>query len=529
MNGSGHFTGTSHLARLILRRDRLRLPVWIVGIIAMTGASASAVQEFYVTPTQIASYATMVESSASARLFGGVPYDLDTIGGITAYEVTAVGAIALALMMIFHVVRHTRGEEESGTSELVRSGIVGRHAATLATLVVAALASLTVGLLDAVMLAAIDMPVGGAVAHGAALATMGLLFTAVAAIAAQVVASARGALALAGTVLGVMFVGRGWAAAERSDLVWLSPMAWQEGVRPFGDTRWWLLAALVVLAVLLLLVAGAVTARRDFGAGLIHPRGGHERASRFVSTPVGLAVRTQRGLLIGWGAGLLVLGLVYGTFSQDIGTFAEANPEILEVMGADEGDLVRSYYSFILAFTCILATAYTLVSVLRLRHDERAGIAEPVLSAGVSRVRWALSGVVVALLGTVVVMGLIGLGTAGMHVLTTGDGELFWPILGGALSYIPAAVLLIGLAVLLHGLAPRLAPLVWVVFAFAMLQSYLGEILDLPDWVAGISPFWHLPLLPAESFEPGPALVLTALGVVGVGIGLLGLRHRDLG
>lgn len=526
---SSHFAGTRHLVRLALRRDRIRIPVWVIGIIAATGVSASAVKELYTTPEQIGSYASLVESSASTRLLAGVPYDLDTTGGIIAYEINAVGAIGIALMMIFLVVRHTRAEEESGTSELLRSGIAGRHAATLATLLLALGCSLLVGALDAAMLTSIGMPVTDSVAHGAALAGIGVLFTGVAAIAAQVVASARGALALAGGVLGVMFVGRGWAAAERSDLVWLSPIAWQEGLRPFGETRWWLLLPLAALAAALLLVAGVLTAHRDFGAGLLHPRRGHPDASTLVSTPVGLGLRTQRGLLIGWGAGIMLLGMLYGTFSQDIATFAESNPEILQVMGADEDDLVRSYYAFILAFTSILASAFTLSSVLRARHDERAGIAEPVLATGVSRVRWALAGITVAFLGSVLVLLLLGFGTAGVHVATTGDGALFWPIVGGAVSYLPAMVLLIGLAVLLHGALPRLTALVWVVFAFALLQTYLGEILDLPDWVAGLSPFWHLPLVPAESFEPWPSVVLSLLGVLGVVVGLGALRRRDVG
>ncbi|MFX0537692.1 ABC transporter permease [Ornithinimicrobium sp. Y1847] len=522
------FTGTGHLIRLILRRDRIRLPLWIFGITATVGFSAGAVQDFYKTPEQIASYAQTIESSASARLFGGVPYDLDNLGGITAYEVTAVATIALALMVIFFVIRHTRGEEEAGTSELVRSAVIGRHAATLATLVVALGCVAIVGALDAAVLTAVGLPAADSVAHGVALAASGLVFTGVAALSAQVVSSARGALALAGTVLGVFFVGRGWAAGERSDLVWLSPMAWQEGVRPFGETRWWLLIPLLALAALLLLIAGTLTARRDFGAGLVHPRKGRARAVRFTTTPVGLALRTQRGLVIGWAAGLFVLGAVYGSFSQDISTMVEANPEILDVLGGETSDLVRSYYAFVISFTAIMATAFTITSALRLRHDERAGLAESILATGVSRTRWALAAITVAIVASALMMLLIGLGSALTHLATTGDGELFWPIVGAALSYVPAAVLLVGLVVLLHGWAPRFAPVVWVVFAFALLQSYLGEILNLPDWVSAISPFWHLPLVPSEPFAVAPGAVLAGAGLVGIGLGLVGLRRRDV-
>jgi ABC-2 type transport system permease protein len=35
---TGAFTGTRHLVRLILRRDRVRLPIWIIALTAVTGS-----------------------------------------------------------------------------------------------------------------------------------------------------------------------------------------------------------------------------------------------------------------------------------------------------------------------------------------------------------------------------------------------------------------------------------------------------------------------------------------------------------
>ena len=42
--------------------------------------------------------------------------------------------LALAIT-ILHVVRHTRAEEESGRSELLRAAIVGRHGSAMAALI----------------------------------------------------------------------------------------------------------------------------------------------------------------------------------------------------------------------------------------------------------------------------------------------------------------------------------------------------------------------------------------------------------
>ena len=64
--------------------------------------------------------------------------------------------------------------------------------------------------------------------------------------------------------------------------------------------------------------------------------------------------------------------------------------------------------------------------------------------------------------------------------------------------------------------------------AFVFLQILLGETLKLPDWVDAISPFWHLPGLPVETFEPVPALSEHVLAAALVLLGVRGFRRRDL-
>ena len=125
-------TGTPHLVRLILRRDRIRLPVWILGITALTAASVNAISSLYDTPEKIAGYAETVTSSAATKLMNGRPAAVDTVEGIAVYESSTAAVLAVSLMSVFLVVRHTRAEEETGRAELLRSTVLGRHAATAA-------------------------------------------------------------------------------------------------------------------------------------------------------------------------------------------------------------------------------------------------------------------------------------------------------------------------------------------------------------------------------------------------------------
>jgi ABC-2 type transport system permease protein len=56
--------------------------------------------------------------------------------------------------------------------------------------------------------------------------------------------------------------------------------------------------------------------------------------------------------------------------------------------------------------------------------------------------------------------------------------------------------------------------------------GFFRELLDLPQWLADLSPFERTPLVPAVGFDAGPVVVLAVLAVAlgALGIGLFGRR-----
>ncbi|MCI2237011.1 hypothetical protein MO973_41100 [Paenibacillus sp. TRM 82003] len=293
-SSSTALTGTRRLLRFGLRRDRVRIPAWalsIGGLIAYFGAAIPAV---YPDAAAMQTRAEIVRDPSGAFMTGpGYGLDDYTPGVMIANEVLGMIAVAVALMSILLVVRHTRAEEEAGRVDLVRAGAVGRRAPLTAALVLLLVANLAIAavLLAAVLLAALlvndlALPDSAAIAAGAAV--VGLVLGSLAAVTAQLSEHARTASGTAGGLLGLAYVLRGVGDAAQpggSTLSWMSPIGWAQQTRAFVDLRWWPLLVGVGVAALLLTASFGLVGHRDVGAGLLPARRGRPAASRDCSAP----------------------------------------------------------------------------------------------------------------------------------------------------------------------------------------------------------------------------------------------------
>src|SRR3546814_800532 len=167
----------------------------------------------------------------------GPPVALDTLGGRTAFEISAFGMVLAALMNLFLVTRHLRGDEEAGRAELLRSTVVGRHASITAVLATALLADAVLGGLLFAVLIGTGLPAGGSAALAAGIAGVGLLFAGMAAVSSQVTEGTRAASGIAGVALAVSFVLRAIGDVGDGRLSWLSPLGWGQALRPYGGEQ----------------------------------------------------------------------------------------------------------------------------------------------------------------------------------------------------------------------------------------------------------------------------------------------------
>lgn len=187
--GSG-FTGTLGLLRLYLRRDRVSLPLWVLLLsVPLATVYIASVETVYPDRSARAAAAAAIMASPAQRALYGPVYN-DSLGAVGIWKAGMFHTL-IAVAVILTVIRHTRADEESGRAELIDSTVVGRYANLTGALLLSFGASIATGAIGALGLLATDVTPAGSVAFGVALAASGMVFTAVAAVAAQLSPSAR--------------------------------------------------------------------------------------------------------------------------------------------------------------------------------------------------------------------------------------------------------------------------------------------------------------------------------------------------
>lgn len=528
------YAGSRRLLRLALREDRLRIALWTLGLTATALFTVPSVESAYGGAEGMQARAE-VAANPAAVLINGPTFSTTepSLGSAIASELGMSVFLATGVMSILLVTRHTRAEEDSGRSDLVRAHPVGRSAPTVAALGSMAAANLAVasGLflgLQGHGLAQLDT-----VAFALAVLASGLVWGALATVTAHVASHARTANGLALGLLGASFVLRGLGDArdpvDGTALSWVSPLAWLQQMRPFLELRWWPLALTLALAALLFGLASALGARRDLGAGLVPARRGREHAGRWLSSPVGLAWHELRGDVVGWAAGLAAFAVLFGAMTSTMVDALADVPMMEDWLALDPDAVTNTLLASLLIYLTLGSAVFAVVAAVHLRHEEVAGTAAVAVVRGPGRMRWLGSWLLVVVASTALVQVVAAAGLGVGLAVDTGDRSAPADLALDSLAHLPGLLVFVGLVVALLGLAPRLVRLAWALVAWALLASMLGGLLRLPPWAMNLSPVEAGPRVPYEEVTAGPVLLLLGLALALTAAGVVGFRRRDLG
>ncbi|MBX3079702.1 MAG: ABC transporter permease [Cryobacterium sp.] len=525
-------TGFGIMVRFILRRNWLRMLIWLVVLAGMVVLVIDSQRELFPTQADRDAYALVANTPAIAALTG-LPYAAGTLGGILNIKLWMTMAIALSFAVIFLVTRNGRAEEEAGRTELLRAGVLGNHAYSLANWTVFSGFAILVGLASAGAAISQELPVDGALTMGASFAATALVFLGVSAVAGQLTRTSGGANGLASTVLGISYLVRAVADVQgegenASWLTWLSPIGWAQQSRSYADNNWWPLLLCVGAAVILLVVALALERGRDLGAGLIPERVGPRSATAALRTQTGLTIRLQRGSIIGWSVGIVVFAMFFGGVATAMADLLSGDSPIAQAFLGGSKNILDGLLGFFLMANALLVAAFVLQSADSIRAAESKGRTEMQWSSAISRIRWAAARMVVPAVWSLVLLAVSGAAIGATFGAAVGQPDQAWRFLGASVAYWPSALLVIGVVVLCAAMIPRAAAAVtWALYAVAVVLSMFGDLFGLPDWVINNTPFTAIPRLGMD-FTVLPLVVVTALAVITGGIGLWVLRNRDM-
>lgn len=522
-------TGTGRLLRLAWRRDRIMIAITVGGVFVLVWSSIIALKGVYPERAQVIAMNEAANASSAVVSMYGKVHDVTSIGGIGTAKLLMILLIALALLVIAIIRRHTRAEEESGRFELLGATVMGRRAPLAAAVLLATVTSLVTGIVTAVGIIAGGFPAGGAWMLGAAVASVGLAWTGITAVAVQVSASNRTCGAFAFGALALAFVLR--MIGDLTDgtpagaLSWLSPIGWAQQTRPFEGERWWVLVLPVLFFVAALVLADRLRASRDQAGGLLVQRRGPARGR--LGTVGQLAWRLQSGSVLGWAVSFVLIGIMLGTIIGTLGGLVTSGAtDMLRSMGG-AGTMDDLYISTFGAFMALAAAAFGVASTLRMRAEETAAHLEPILATRTTRHGFLAAHSGIALACSAAMLASEGLALAIVRS-ATGTSNGFWRDVWPSVIQIPAVWVVIGLTMLLFAWVPRLSYLGWALLAAIVVLGEFGALLKLPAWVQELSPFAHTPKLPAEAFQAAPIAALLAIAVILVALSVVGFRRRDL-
>jgi Putative exporter of polyketide antibiotics len=528
------------LLRLRLRRDRVLAIVWIL-VLALTALFvAAALAKTYGSQSLRLSVTRLLSLDPTLLALRGAP-DGVSAGAFFMVEIGSYLALLVAFMNSFLAVRHTRADEESGRSELIVATRAGRGSSTVATIIHAVVLDVLVGLVTAFAMMGVGFDAAGSFTLGWAIATTGIAFFGVGLLMAQIFSTSRAANGWGSAIIGIAWVlnaagnATGKASADGLHVTpgaatWFTPVGWGLRTRPYTANDWWPGLISIALAAVLIVVAFVLQANRDTAAGLVASRNGRAWASAALRGPAGLAWRLQRGSIIGWGVGAVVGAAAVGGLGGTLKDAMDKSPQLataVQEMGRGQGTVFEAFLGIMMALIGLVVAGAAIQTMMRMRQEETAGTAEIVLVTPVSRLRWYLSYVLVALVASAAILALSGLVAGG--ALASVDPKLVGQATMLALAQLPAVAVYLAVTALAFAVVPPATiPVGWTLFGIGIVLGEFGSLLGLPDWVREIAPTTHTATAPLATADWSGTWLMSGVAIVLIVAGSMTFRARNV-
>lgn len=526
--------GTSMLTKLIFRQQRVKILIWLLGLLIVTLAVAVAYPDIYPDEQSRHAFALTMQNPAMIAMLG-LGYaveDYSAIGALFAHEMLLFTAIAVAIMNILLVIRSTRSDEEDGRTEMIRSLPVGRISYLNATMIVIIVINVLLAFFTGIGIFALGiegMNFESSILYGAILGVTGLVFAGLTAVFAQLAETSRGTFMLAfGALIGAYLV-RAIGDVSNGTFSLFSPLGWTVRTEVFVENNWWPVYLSLAAAIVISFVAFYLNSIRDIEAGFIPAKVGRKHASSFLRTPFGFILRQQRTNIIAWVVIVFIFSASFGYILGDLETYF-SDLEFMEASLAETpgSTMTDQFIALVISIMSLISTVPAVMTILHLKGEEDKNRTENFYSRSVSRANLLGNYFLIAIVVSFIMQSLVAVGLWSVGATVMNDALQFGTMFASTLVYLPAMWIVIGLAVLFIGLIPKVTGFVWFYLIYAFVVLYLGALLEFPEWLNNLSAFEHVPQILVEDMELMKVLTMVIIVLVLVIIGFIGYNKRDI-
>jgi ABC-2 type transport system permease protein len=524
------------------RLGLLAITALLGGIILGGGATMATTYATLETRQELANLSS--ELPPVLRGLYGDPVNVDTLGGFISWHYGAYFAMLAGLWSILALSSTLAGEARRGSLEFAIATPLSRRVVALekvaghvaALSVAMALIGMTTWVTGAgfARLPGDGISAVSAIEFAVGLGAKALIAGSIAFALAGFIG--RGAAAgLAGAIMVASYVLNGYRALVPAfelpaNLTWF---AWTHDHLPLaGSVDWPGIALVLVSSVCLLAIGVESFARRDVGAASNIRTPGFPRALLGIRGPVSRAFGELLPSALAWGIGLGLYGFLMAVSSRVFIDELTNSPGLLEaVRNMIPGvDLTTTAGYLQLAFVdlgLVLAALAAATFVAGRASDETGGRLELLLSTPLTRARWSIASGIGVWLAIAVTMSLLA-ASIGIGVAMAGSDPV-QPVVGSlALALYGTAMAGIGLAVGGLTRSSFAGAAVLVVGIGTSLVDILAQALRLPDWVRQLALSSHMGEPMVGSWDAAGVLACLALAIGGLGLGLWGMRRRDV-
>lgn len=543
------FDNSITLTKFIIKRDFVRLIATLFVITAVVVGMAFAFSIFYSSPAERELLAVYSREMISIFM-SGPGYGLElgaltdsmnatySMGAIVAQNILWMAAIVVSAVNIFWVIRHTRTDEELGRLEVIRSLPVGKLSSLAATFMSVGVMNVLLALMIGIGLAMLgieEMNLVGSLFFGSSLAATGMVFASIAAFCTQLSKNARTVLICSLSFLGVSYLVRGIGDVLNETVARLSPLGLMLRTQPYVNNEGWPLLLLLFMVIVIGGVSLYLNGIRDLGSGLLMTRPGKDRGGVLLRTNLGLAFKLTRGVMIVFWIVLFMMGLSFGSTVYEgaeegllqLEIFQEMREELEEESG-NMSSAIEHTTVFLIEMFPLIATIPSLSIVLKVIQEEKRGRIDHLLSRALSREKFLLHYLVIAIITSTIGVFLAMIGFYISTSIGLDEPFTFGRLLGAGMVHLPAIWFFISLTVILIGYFPRFTIFSWLSYGIIFLHTYFWGLLRLPIWTRNFVPFSYFTWSMVDGIDVISLILMTAISLILTIIGFKGYQKRDI-